>query len=133
MKGTGADTSAMATSEVVALLKELKPGLFSPAHFNCCGREQASITGAWGKWWLWKYRFARKEKRLSLGVYPELNLKNARGRRDELRTLLADGIAPSENRKATKSARNGRAANSFEIVAREWLVKYSPAWAASRQ
>jgi hypothetical protein len=28
MKGTGADTSAMATSEVVALLKELKPGLF---------------------------------------------------------------------------------------------------------
>jgi hypothetical protein len=50
MKGTGADTSAMATSEVVALLKELKPGLFeglfSPAHFNCCGREQASIPGA---------------------------------------------------------------------------------------
>src|SRR6202035_2084405 len=38
---------------------------------------------------------------------------------------LADGIDPSENRKAMKSARADRATNSFEVVAREWFAKYS--------
>ncbi len=33
-----------------------------------------------GKWWRLKYRYAGKEKRVSLGVYPEINLKKARAR-----------------------------------------------------
>jgi integrase len=90
---------------------------------------EISPTG--GKWWRLKYRFDGKEKRLSLGVYPAVNLKDARNRRDEARKLLANGIDPSENRKAQKSARADRAANSFEAVAREWFAKYSPTWAAS--
>ena len=76
-----------------------------------------------------KYRFGGKEKRLSLGVYPDVSLKDACDRRDTARKLLADGI-DSENRKAQKSARADRAANSFEVVAREWLAKYSATWAA---
>jgi integrase len=60
-----------------------------------------------------------------------VSLKDARDRRDASRKLLADGIDPSENRKAIKSARADRAANSFEMVAREWFVKYSASWAAS--
>ena len=78
-----------------------------------------------------KYRFDGKEKRLSLGVYPDVSLKDARDRRDALRKLLADGIDPSENRKATKSARADRVANSFEMVAREWFAKYAATWAAN--
>jgi integrase len=50
---------------------------------------------------------------------------------DASRKLLADGMDPSENRKAMKSARADRAANSFEVVAREWFAKYSPIWAAN--
>ena len=46
------------------------------------------------KWWRWKYRFAGKEKRLSLGVYPETTLKQARTKRDEQRSLLAGGADP---------------------------------------
>ena len=82
-----------------------------------------------GKWWRLKYRFGGKEKRLALGVYPDVKLKDARDRRDAARNLLANGTDPSENRKAQKSARSNRAANSFEIVAREWLAKYSSIWA----
>jgi hypothetical protein len=78
-----------------------------------------------------KYRFAGKEKRLSLGVYPDVSLKDARDRRDASRKLLADRIDPSENRKAMKSARADAAANSFEVVAREWFVKYSATWAVN--
>jgi integrase len=81
-----------------------------------------------GKWWRLKYRFDGKEKRLSLGVYPDVTLKMARERRDESRKLLADGIDPSANRKAKKLANGG--GNSFEIVAREWFIKYSTNWTA---
>jgi integrase len=90
---------------------------------------EVSPTG--GKWWRLKYRFDGKEKRLSLGVYPAVSLKGARDRRDASRKLLADGIDPSAYRKAGKTAHTERAANSFEVVAREWFAKYSATWAAS--
>ncbi len=87
------------------------------------------VTPSGGKWWRFRYKFDDKEKLLSLGVYPDVGLKDARERRDEARKLLADGIDPGENRKAQKSAKVERAANSFEVVAREWYAKYSPNWA----
>jgi integrase len=88
------------------------------------------VAPAGGKWWRLKYRFGGKEKRLSLGVYPDVTLKDARERRDQARKLLANGTDPSENRKAMRSARVERAANSFEVVAREWFAKHSPNWSA---
>jgi integrase len=78
-----------------------------------------------------KYRFDGKEKRLSLGVYPDVSLKDARERRDEARKLLANDIDPSENRKAAKAAKVARSANSFEVVAREWFAKYESNWSAN--
>ena len=89
------------------------------------------VTPTGGKWWRLKYRFDNKEKLLSLGVYPDVSLKAARIRRDELRTLLANGIDPGVHRKVMESARTDRAANSFEVIAREWFAKHSPNWAAS--
>jgi hypothetical protein len=61
-----------------------------------------------------------------LGVYPDIELRKARKRTREARQLLADGIDPSENRKAIKAAREERAANSFEVIAREWIGKHMP-------
>ncbi len=87
------------------------------------------VTPTGGKWWRLKYRFSGKEKRLSLGVYPDVSLKDARARRDAARKLVADGIDPSENRKAQAIAKQDRAANSFEVVAREWYAKHAPNWA----
>ena len=78
------------------------------------------VSPAGGKWWRLKYRFGGKEKRLSLGTYPEVGLKQARERRDEARKQLADGIDPSIHRQATKAARSDRDANSLEVLAREW-------------
>ncbi len=87
------------------------------------------VTPTGGKWWRLRYKFDGKEKLLSLGVYPDTGLKDARTRRDDARKLLADGIDPGENRKAVKAARQERAANSFEVVAREWYAKQAPNWA----
>ena len=89
------------------------------------------VTPSGGKWWRLKYRFDNKEKLLSLGVNPDVSLKAARIRRDELRTLLANGIDPGVHRKVMEAAHTDRAANSFEIIAREWFAKHSPNWAPS--
>lgn len=86
------------------------------------------VAPSGGKWWRLKYRFDGKEKRLSLGVYPDVSLKDARQRRDDARKLLANGIDPGENRKAVKATKSDRAANSFEVIAREWFAKNSATW-----
>lgn len=77
-----------------------------------------------------QYRYDGKEKFISFGTYPDVSLKDARDRRDEARKQLAASIDPGQNRKALKVARADRAANSFEVVAREWYAKHSPSWAA---
>lgn len=84
-----------------------------------------------GKLWRLKYRFDGKEKLLALGAYPDVGLKKARERRDEARSRLADGIDPAQYRKAEKAAILARAADSFEVIAREWFAKYAPTWAES--
>jgi hypothetical protein len=84
------------------------------------------VTPTGGKWWRLKYKIDGKEKSLSLGVYPDVSLADAREKRDQARKLIAAGTDPSETRKATKAAKLERAANSFEVIARMWLTKYAP-------
>ncbi len=86
------------------------------------------ISPRGGKWWRLKYRFAGKEKRVSLGVYPEVNLKKARARTIDARQLLDAGVDPSENRRAAKAAQLEGAANSFEVVTREWIEQQMKSW-----
>ena len=84
---------------------------------------------AGGKWWRWKYRYGGREKRLALGIYPDVCLKAAREKREAARQQLAAGIDPGLARKAEKLAQAG--AECFEAIAREWHAKFSPGWVAS--
>lgn len=61
------------------------------------------VTPEGGKYWRLKYRFGGREKKLALGVYPEVTLETARERRDEARTLLTEGIDPGEIRKQQRA------------------------------
>lgn len=56
------------------------------------------ISPKGGMWWRFKYRFNNKEKRISLGTYPDVSLQQAREKRDEARKHVADGIDPSTHR-----------------------------------
>ena len=78
-----------------------------------------TITPEGGRWWRLRYRHGGKEKMLSLGTYPEVGLGTARDRRDAARKLIANGIDPSAERKASKSC----AADTFEAMAREFMEK----------
>jgi integrase len=87
------------------------------------------VSPGGGKWWRFKYRAAGKEKRLSLGTYPDVPLRSARQKRDAARQQLADGIDPGAAKRAGKIAQAG--AESFEAIAREWHEKFSPSWEVS--
>jgi integrase len=82
------------------------------------------VSPGGGKWWRYKYRFGGKEQRLSLGTYPDVGLKEARSRHANERKKIAEGINPADTRKAEKLTSKISAANSFEVVSREWAVSY---------
>jgi integrase len=80
-------------------------------------------VSATGKYWRMGYRFAGKQKTLALGVYPAVSLAKARKRREAAREQLADGVDPSTAKREERQAQAAAAANTFEAVARDWLVK----------
>jgi integrase len=73
--------------------------------------------------WRFKYRFNGKEKRISLGVFPDVSLQTAREATAAARRLLASGVDPSKKRKDEKREKKKKAAETFESVAREWMGK----------
>jgi integrase len=93
---------------------------------------EARPTGA--GWWRLRYRLDGREQMLSLGTYPETGLRDARGKRDAARKLVAAGTDPSQARKDEKADRASKreaqaladaglpGTGTFEFVAREWLA-----------
>lgn len=108
-------------------IRSLKHSTKSVKHYDAGGLYLEVAPSGRPRWRL-KYRFAGKEKRLSLGVYPDVSLKEARNRRDEARKLISRGIDPSEQRKAQRAASDST--NSLEVLAHEWLSNQSAVWSA---
>jgi integrase len=111
-------------------VKKAKPATKAYKLFDAGGMF-VLVAPTGGKLWRLKYRFAGKEKLLSLGAYPEVSLADARIKREEARKLLHEGVDPGEARRAMKRARASSAANSFEAIAREWHTKFANTWAPS--
>lgn len=104
-----------------------KPGKKTKRLFDGGGLYLELAPGG-GKWWRLKYRIAGREKRISLGVYPEVSLKEARKKRDEARKHIDTGTDPSDVKKAQRTAATSARGDSFEIVAREWVEKFQAKW-----
>ncbi len=84
------------------------------------------VTAAGGRYWRWKFRVNGKEKRLALGVYPEVSLAEARQRREKEREVLGAGHDPALIKKEAKLTRALSHANTFEAVARQWWDHWRP-------
>lgn len=78
------------------------------------------------KYWRLKYRYAGKEKRIAIGVYPNVTAKQAREKAQDEKRKLSDGRDPLAERKAEKLISREAAENSFESIAREWLTRQAP-------
>ena len=102
-----------------------------PVRMFDAGGLYLEVAPSGGKWWRFKYRYGGKEKRLSLGVYPDVSLKVARSKRDDARTLLAAGADPGAQRKAEKLAKAESGGNTFEALGREWMATRGEEWTES--
>jgi integrase len=86
------------------------------------------VAGAGSKRWFWKYYFDGKEKRLSLGCYPEVSLKDARAARDDARKQHQSGIDPVLARQVDRLSSRFDANASFEVTAREFHATKKVGW-----
>lgn len=89
------------------------------------------VTKKGAKYWRLKYRFAGKEKLLSIGVYPSISLKQARKATDLAKDQLEQGIDPSQAKKAKKATQTEAQLNNFENIALEWHKQQSANWSTS--
>jgi len=83
------------------------------------------------KYWRLRYRIHGKEKSISLGVYPDISLSEAREKAKLERKKVEDHIDPSIDRKVIKQRAKQAAENSFEAIAREWYAKQTHTWVHS--
>lgn len=82
------------------------------------------------KYWRVRYRHLGKDKRIAMGVYPEVSLEEARAKRNDARKLRASGKDPAEARKEQKRQLKLNQSNTFESLAREWHEHFRPKWSA---
>ena len=86
------------------------------------------VSPAGAKRWFAKYRFGGKEKRLTLGSYPDVTLKEARAGRDAARKTRAGGADPVQVRRAENIAKRVSAAVTFKAVTEEFHATKLSAW-----
>lgn len=75
------------------------------------------------RYWRLKYRHAGKEKLLAIGTYPDVTLADARKARDKAKEQLAEGVDPSMAKRLERQLGQQVAANTFQLVAQEWLER----------
>ena len=79
------------------------------------------------KLWRLKYRFNGKEKEYAIGAYPTITLSKAREKREALKSLIADGTDPNEEKKQSKEVAKeieAKKENTFYKVSQKWLKSY---------
>ncbi len=98
------------------------------ARFADSGGLYLEVSPAGSKRWFWKYRAAGTERRMALGSYPDVSLKDARSARDAAKLQRKDGIDPVQAKLATKARANAPAGETFKVVALEWYDRQAPNW-----
>ena len=87
------------------------------------------------KYWQLQYWFDGKQKILSIGVWPEISLKDARDKRYEAKKKIKEGTNPLDEKKEILKSQDFiqekeklREYTTFQKVAEEWLSRQSIQW-----
>ncbi len=79
------------------------------------------VTPAGSKLWRFRYRIGKVEKKVAIGSYPEVSLKEARDVTFEARQAVASGRDPAFEKRKQKIREEFLSAQTFEAVAREYI------------
>ncbi len=82
------------------------------------------------KSFFFRYRFQRRPRRMALGSFPELSLKEARERRDDARKLLHKGVDPGEQaiQKRMHEIEAGTVAELIDEYISKWAKRHKKSW-----
>jgi integrase len=80
------------------------------------------------RYWRYRYRFAGREKMVSVGVYPAVTLKQAQERAEQARALVRSGADPAEDRREKKLALRLNVERTFGHAAQLWIEHNTPRW-----
>jgi integrase len=122
LKPTGsgkANTMSLTDKQIQAL----RPAETRVAKVSDGGGLQLWVTPSGGKLWNFAYRFVGKQRKLAIGPYPTVSLKEARARRDEAKRQLNAGLDPSQQKQLARIAKANEQANTFAVVANEFVAK----------
>jgi hypothetical protein len=100
-----------------------------PQRINDGGGLYLLIQPSGAKWWRLDYTLNGTRKTLSLGVYPDTGLADARRKAENIRNQKSNGIDPSIVRKIEKA---GDEANTFAAIAKEFM-QAKPNWSESHR
>lgn len=81
------------------------------------------VTTEGHRYWRFNYRFGGKYRTIAFGVYPDVSLADARAKRDAARKILAAGEDPVEWRKREEREAKAKAADTFKLIAEEWVAR----------
>jgi integrase len=87
------------------------------------GGLQLWIAGSGSKLWYLAYRFSGKQRKLAIGPYPRVGLKEARQRRDDAKRQIEAGVDPSLQKRLDRLTAAAEQAATFQIVVGELLDK----------
>jgi integrase len=104
-------------------IRAFRPTEGRVAKYSDGGGLQLWVTPSGAKLWNLAYRVAGKQRKLAIGPYPAIPLKEARARREEAKRQLDVGLDPSQQKRLAKLAATAERANTFEALAAEFLVK----------
>jgi integrase len=104
-------------------IQTLRPTAGQVAKLSDGGGLQLWVTASGAKLWNLAYRFAGKQRKLAIGPYPTIPLKEARARREEAKRQLGAGLDPSQQKRLAKLAKTADQANTFEALAAEYLER----------
>ena len=87
------------------------------------------------KYWQLQYWFDGKQKILSIGVWPDISLKDARDKRYEAKKKIKEGTNPLDEKKEIlksldfiQEKEKLRESTTFQKVAEEWISRKSIEW-----
>jgi Arm DNA-binding domain len=105
-------------------IRAAKPKTVQTMKLSDGGGLQLWVQPSGSKLWNLAYRFAGKQRKLAIGSYPGIGLKEARAKREQAKKLLASGFDPSQQKRLVKLASEGQKADTFEAISWEVLNEF---------
>lgn len=105
-----------------AKVRNTKPAA-KPAKISDGGGLHVLVTPGGSKLWRLAYRYAGKQKTLSIGAYPAVSLEMARAAREDAKRSLAEGVDPSDRKREDRLRARSGAAQTFRAVGDEYVQK----------